>query len=107
MKMDVLSAALLFGVLCLSPQAYSQETNEGPNLSVPKENFTEADANGDGALNNDEFVNFINANADDSFGRASQIRSFGAYNRAFSRVDSDGNGQLTWTEFASAASRQQ
>ena len=46
----------------------------------------------------DEFRAFIDANARDNVGRASTVKRFGAYDRAFNRVDQDGSGTVTWSE---------
>lgn len=69
------------------------------------ENFMQADVNADGALDFDEFVQFINLNADDNLGRAGLIRRFGRYEMAFSRADMNADGVVTPDELA--ARRQQ
>lgn len=68
-------------------------------------NFREADANGDRRLSRAEFRAFIDANAEDGLGRASTVRRFGAYDRAFDRADRNGNGIVTPAELAAAGSR--
>ena len=65
-------------------------------------NFQQSDANDDGELDAAEFRAFIDANADDDIGRAGMVRRFGAYDRAFSQVDGDGNGSVTRAELAEA-----
>ena len=70
--------------------------------TIAEANFESADADGDGALDRDEFKAFINANAEHNLGRAKQIRRFRAYVRAFSRLDSDGSKSVTWAEIQAA-----
>ena len=65
-------------------------------------NFQQADENSDGKLTPSEFRNFINANADDDIGRASTVRRFGAYVRAFGRLDANKDGEITVQELAAA-----
>ena len=65
-----------------------------------RENFQQADADGNGKLTRAEFRNFINANADDGLGRAGMVRRFGAYDTAFDRVDKNKDGVVTPTELA-------
>ena len=97
MTVTVLSIAL-FGV---SAPAHSDKAAE-QSLAVPRANFTEADADSDEALTPDEFVVFIDANAAAKFGKAPKIKRFGALKRAFSGVDADEDGQVTWPEFVAA-----
>lgn len=67
-----------------------------------RENFQQADVDSDGKLTRAEFRNFINANADDDIGRASTVRRFGAYDRAFGRLDANKDGEITTQELAAA-----
>lgn len=97
-----LMAVVLGYVLALKGAASAQENN---NLdAVAEENFESADADGNGALDRDEFKAFINANAEHNLGRAKQIRRFRAYGRAFSRLDADGSKSVTWEEIQAAQS---
>ena len=68
-------------------------------------NFRQADANGDDRLDRVEFRNFIDANAEDGLGRAGTVQRFDAYDRAFDRVDRNGNGLVTADELAVAGSQ--
>ena len=68
-------------------------------------NFQQADANQDAQLDTAEFKTFINLNADHGLGRASTIRRFGAYGRAFSTLDTNGNGAVSREEIAAKAQR--
>ncbi|MEP0391694.1 EF-hand domain-containing protein, partial [Erythrobacter sp.] len=67
-----------------------------------RENFQQADKNDDRKLNPREFKAFINANAEDDIGRASMVRRFGAYDRAFARLDADKDGEITRAELLAA-----
>lgn len=66
------------------------------------ENYQQADANGDRKLSKAEFKVFINANAADGLGNASKIKRFGAYNRAFKKLDANSDGFVTVPEMAAA-----
>lgn len=79
--------------------------NDNADRKAARENFMQADANKDALLSKSEFKNFINANADDDLGRASMVRRFGAYDRAFARVDANKDGFVSGKELA--ASQQQ
>ncbi|MEL6978241.1 MAG: hypothetical protein AAGM38_06135 [Pseudomonadota bacterium] len=69
------------------------------------ENFLQADANADGALNRSEFETLIDLNADDDIGRANMVRRFGRYDMAFSRVDANQDGFATPEEMRALAAQ--
>ena len=69
------------------------------------ENFLQADANQDGALNRNEFESLINLNADDNIGRAAMVRRLGRYDAAFSRLDANGDGFVTPEEMQALAEK--
>ena len=96
--LTVVSIALLGS----SALAHADQAKAEKALEVPRANFTAADADTDEALTPDEFIVFINANAAAKFGKAPKIKRFGAYERAFSRVDADEDAQVTWAEFVAA-----
>lgn len=75
---------------------------EADDQAKARENFLQADADNDGKLTPAEFRDFINANADDGLGRAGMVRRFGAYERAFERVDNNADGVVTAPELAAA-----
>ena len=75
----------------------SEETQQ-----LARENFQQADRNDDRKLNPQEFKAFIDANAEDDIGRASMVHRFGAYDRAFARLDTDQDGEITRAELAAA-----
>jgi hypothetical protein len=94
--------ALLLTVSLCGLSGVALADNSDPKQSVVKENFEASDANGDGALSKDEFIVFIDANADAGIGRAPRIRQFKAYGRVFKQLDVDKNGLVTWDEFVAA-----
>ncbi|MCR9078979.1 MAG: EF-hand domain-containing protein [Hyphomonadaceae bacterium] len=100
-KSSLMAVALGY-VLALSGTVSAQENDD--RVVVAEANFEAADADGDGALDRDEFKAFINANAESNLGRAKQIRRFRAYGRAFSRLDADGSKSVTWEEIQIAQS---
>ena len=71
-------------------------------LKTAEANFKTANASGSGALTPAEFRSFIDLNAAAGIGKAAKIKSFGAYDRAFSGVDADKNGLVTWDEYVRA-----
>ena len=86
---------LLMGAILLAPVV---RADVGEQQEKREANFATADANGDGALTQAEFKAFIDANADDNLGRAAQLKRFGAYDRAFNKLDKDKSGTVTWSE---------
>jgi Ca2+-binding EF-hand superfamily protein len=60
--------------------------------------FSLADANGDGALDAAEFKGFIDAAAAAGKPKAAQVQANNMYARAFSRIDKNGDGQITKSE---------
>lgn len=76
-------------------------------LGNAKDNFTAADHDGDGKLDQTEFRFLIDANAEDNIGRAATISRFGAYNRAFKRVDKNRDRDVAWAEIVFTFEQQQ
>jgi len=100
-KMTILSissffvtALLTFGLTTTTAQA--DEATE--KKALMKENFKQADADGDGSLTPEEFKTFVDANADDDLGRAGKVRRMGAYDKAFKKMDKDEDGAVSWSE---------
>ncbi|MGB0694196.1 MAG: hypothetical protein ACPGOY_01010 [Rhodospirillaceae bacterium] len=87
--LPLMALTLVFGAWMV-PTAASANSAE-----AARENFQQADANNDLKLNADEFKNFIDFNADDSIGNADRVRSFNMYERAFGRIDGNGDGFVT------------
>lgn len=89
-------------IVCLgfSSLTFASSDKEGEALSLPKANYAVADADASGGLSQDEFIVFIDANADADFGKAAKIKKRNAYSRAFSKIDADGNDNVSWEEFA-------
>ena len=86
---------LLMGAILTAPGV---RADAGEQQAKREANFKAADADGDGALTQAEFKAFIDANADDNLGRAAQLKRFGAYDRAFNKLDKDESGTVTWSE---------
>ncbi len=96
LKRTILAAgALATSVLWLNG-AMAQPTEEQQKLV--QENFRQADANEDKALDRDELEAFIRANADDEIGNAKRVVRMGMFDRAFKRLDKDKNGLVTIEE---------
>lgn len=91
-----LATALL---LATSSSLLAQEADV---LTIVKTNFEAADADGNGSLDSIEFPSLINANAENQIGRAAMVKRFGAYDRAFSTADRNGDGEVAWTEILAA-----
>lgn len=98
----VIAAAALAALPLASaqPQSVSEAKKE-----LAAENFMQADANADGALNRGEFETLINLNADDDIGRASVVRRFGRYDTAFGRIDANADGFVTPEEMRAMAEK--
>ena len=69
------------------------------------ENMIQADANSDGVLTSAEFQRLIDLNAADKLGRAEQLKKSGRQNRAFKRLDANGDGFLTQQEMQAIAAQ--
>ena len=68
--------------------------------SLAAENYLQADANGDGALAYEEFVQFIDLNAEDGVGQSAKVSARGLHGKAFERIDANGDGRVTPDELA-------
>lgn len=73
-------------------------------LQTAEANFKQANASASGALTAAEFKAFIDLNAAAGIGRAAKIKSHGAYDKAFSKLDANKDGLVTWDEYLSAQS---
>jgi Ca2+-binding EF-hand superfamily protein len=87
------------GAILIAP---SVRADVGEQQANREANFKAADVDGDDALTQAEFQDFINANADDNIGHAAKLRRFGAYDRAFDKLDKDKSGTVTWSEVMDA-----
>ena len=97
MKKLTLIPALAFAVIATGASA------QDANQKAAAENFQQADANEDGKLSKSEFRKFIDLNAEDKLGRAATVKSFGAYDTAFGRVDANKDGYVTSDEVKAMA----
>ena len=86
---------LVIGAILIAPNARADVSEQQAKREA---NFEAADVHGDGALTEAEFQAFIDANADDNLGHAAKLRRFGAYDRAFKKLDKDNSGTVTWSE---------
>lgn len=77
----------------------------GEALTKAQANFKAADKAGTGKLDAAAFKAFIDLNAAAKIGRAPQIASNKAYDRAFSTVDANKDGVVTWDEYLKAQAR--
>ncbi len=92
--MDAPKCLLLIAIFVAAPTL----ANANADRAAARENFKQADGNNDGKLSKSEFRRFIDKNAKDGVGRAGMVRRLGAYDKAFSRVDSNKDGFVTGTE---------
>ena len=70
-------------------------------LQQVRENFKSADEDGDDLITRGQFRVFVDANAEIDFAMSKQVKRMRAYQRAFKRVDLDGDGTLSWQEYVS------
>lgn len=66
-------------------------------------NFLEADTNNDGILYRSEFELLMKLNSNDNLGKAAIVVRTGSYDRAFARLDLNGDGAITQEEFRALA----
>ncbi|MDX5595715.1 hypothetical protein [Pseudovibrio sp. SPO723] len=99
LKRPALSLALSLA-LALTLITFSQGVSASTEQTAT--NFMQADANGDGALTRGEFKTFIDLNASFNIGRAKMVRDRGLYDRAFGRLDANGDGLVSSVELQNA-----
>lgn len=73
-------------------------------LKQAEANFKSANKSGSGSLTAAEFKAFIDLNAAAGLGKAAKIKAFGAYDKAFTGVDANKDGLVTWEEYVNAQS---
>ena len=95
-----LSLPISFVALVMAVPALA--LNAAADRKAVQQNFKQADGNEDGHLTKSEFRRFIDANAADEIGRASMIKRFDAYDRAFARVDTNKDDIVTRKELAAS-----
>ena len=98
MKQTLKTICLAMAALALSQGAAHAQNMSKADRQKMIENIVQADKNNDGAISRSEFETLINLNAADGLGRAAQVKRMGAYDRAFGRIDANGDGFLTRTE---------
>lgn len=98
------AASLALAGLTAGPAAVTSAAAQSADLrALVAENFAQADANGDMILNATEFRTFIDLCAEDEIGRTAQVSRRGAYDRALSRLDANGDGSIDSNELAAVA----
>jgi Ca2+-binding EF-hand superfamily protein len=103
------TTALLVGTLgvgtALTTLPSQAQTPSADALKTAEANFKAADTGKTGKLGPAEFKAFIDANAAAKIGRAAQIKSNNAYQRAFNAVDANKDGAVTWDEYVAVLKR--
>lgn len=92
-------AVALVGLMALQAVGAAQAQLAPEALKAAEANFKSANASGNGALTAAEFKTFIDLNAGGGIGRAAKIKANNAYDRAFSHVDANKDGKITWEEY--------
>ena len=95
-RSTMLAGAILAGGLMSSAWALTTE-----EFARAEANFKAANPGGT-TLNHAQFKAFIDLNATGKIGRAAQIKSNNAYDRAFGVVDANKDGSITWDEYVKA-----
>lgn len=90
----------VFTALCICAVIFIPSYALADTQALAAENYQQADANGDGALVYEEFVQFIDLNAEDGVGRSAKVSARGLHGKAFERVDANGDGRVTPDELA-------
>ena len=112
MRITTLITMLLVASLFLANGQPSNAVDESATLNAEREkflrtlqqvreNFKSADEDGDDVITRGQFRVFVDANAEIGFAMSKQIKRMRAYQRAFSRVDLDRDGTLSWEEYLS------
>ncbi len=96
----LLTLSLMMALIGSTSGVFAQPSEE--QMALAQENFKGADADESGTLNRQEFETFIRANAEDKIGRADRIVRMGLFDRAFSRLDENGDGVIALDEFKKA-----
>lgn len=96
-------APLVVTTVALVALTLSGSSNANPERAQAQANFQAADVDKNEQLNLAEFTTFINLNADHKLGRASSIRRFGMYAKAFKTADANGDGAVSKQEIAAQA----
>ena len=99
----LVSAGIVAAMLGLAsvaglPGAWALSAEE---VAKAQANFKAANPGGD-TLTPAQFKTFIDLNAAQGIGRAAQIKSHNAYDRAFKTVDANKDGTVSWDEYLKA-----
>ena len=112
MRITKLVTVFLIVSLCWASDQSSKAVAESATLNVEREkflrvlqqvreNFKSADEDGDDVITRGQLRVFVDANAEIDVAMSKQIKRARAYQRAFSRVDLDRDGTLSWEEYLS------
>ena len=85
-------------IICHLSMSLPASGEDNQDNTISAEHLQLADANADGSLTKEEFKRFVELEAEDDIGMSKRIIRFSAYNRAFGRLDADGNGAVTLQE---------
>lgn len=99
-KITLIATAFTLTFATLPVQAQNMSDADRQKLI---ENMSQADRNEDGALTRAEFETLINLNAEDGLGKAAMVQRAGLYDKAFKRLDQNGDGSLTPQEMKTFA----
>ena len=78
--------------------AADAQSMSGAERQKMLENMIQADSNNDGVINRTEFEALMQLNAADDLGASALVVRTGGYERAFGRLDSNGDGLLSKQE---------
>ena len=95
-KLTTLTAVALIATAFSTAAGAQSLTNAEKQAML--ENMLKADSNNDGMISRSEFEVLMQMNADDGLGAAGLVVRTGAYDKAFSKVDANGDGVLTKEE---------
>ena len=96
-KVYAKSRAVILAALVVAPMTSALRAELAPEaLKQAQANFKAANVSNTGALTPAEFKAFI--------GRAPKIKANNAYDRAFSKVDANKDGKVSWDEYLKAQS---
>jgi spermidine/putrescine-binding protein len=104
-KVYAKSRAVILAALAVAPMTSALRAELAPEaLKQAQANFKTANVSNTGQLTPAEFKTFIDLNAAAQIGRAPKIKANNAYDRAFSKVDANKDGKVSWDEYLKAQS---
>ena len=104
-KVYAKSCAVILATLAVAATTTAVRAELAPEaLKQAQANFKTANVSNTGQLTPPEFKTFIDLNAAAQIGRAPKTKANNAYDRAFSKVDANRNGRVSWDEYLKAQS---